>query len=43
MSQRVVEDKNVTAVQDGVSQGVGGVVGKGGIAEDIGNTLSKGL
>ena len=43
MSNRVVEDENTNAVQDGVGKGVSGLVGKGGIAEDVGNTLSKGM
>ena len=36
-------DEDLDAVQDGVGSGVGGLVGKGGIGEDIGSTLSKGL
>ena len=43
MSNRVVEEENTNALQDGVSQNVGGLVGKGGVGEGIGNTLSKGL
>ena len=43
MSQRVVEEKNTNALQDGVGKGVGGLVGKGGIGEGVGDTLSKGL
>ncbi|KAG8527008.1 uncharacterized protein KY384_008437 [Bacidia gigantensis] len=43
MSQRVVEDKNITDVQDGAAKEVGGAVGKGGIGQGIGDTLSKGL
>lgn len=30
-------------MQDGVGKGVGGLVGKGGIGESVGSTLSKGL
>ena len=43
MSNRVVEDENTNAIQDGVGKGLGGLVGKGGVGEDIGNTLSKGM
>lgn len=36
-------DQDLDAVQDGVGRGVGGLVGKGGVGESIGSTLSKGL
>ena len=36
-------DQDLDAVQDGVGSGVGGLVGKGGIGESVGSTLSKGL
>ncbi|CAD6568805.1 MAG: hypothetical protein ASARMPRED_002062 [Alectoria sarmentosa] len=36
-------DEDLDAVQDGVGSGVGGLVGKGGIGESIGSTLSKGM
>ena len=36
-------DEDLDAVQDGVGSGVGGLVGKGGIGESVGSTLSKGL
>ena len=36
-------DEDLDAVQDGVGSGVGGLVGKGGVGESIGSTLSKGL
>ncbi|KAF6240190.1 hypothetical protein HO173_001800 [Letharia columbiana] len=36
-------DQDLDAVQDGVGSGVGGLVGKGGVGESIGSTLSKGL
>lgn len=36
-------DEDLDAVQDGVGSGVSGLVGKGGIGEGIGSTLSKGL
>lgn len=43
MSNRVVEEENANAIQDGLSKNVGGLVGKGGVGEGIGDTLSKGL
>ena len=43
MSNRVVNDPNANAVQDGLGKDIGGLVGKGGIGESIGDTLSKGL
>ncbi|KAA6415350.1 MAG: kinase domain [Lasallia pustulata] len=36
-------DEDLDNVQDGVSEGVGGLVGKGGIAESAGQVLSGGL
>lgn len=36
-------DEDLNAVQDGVGSGIGGLVGKGGIGESVGSTLSKGL
>ena len=36
-------DKDVDELQNGVSQGIGGQVGKGGLGESVGSTLSKGL
>ena len=41
--QRVTEDEDVNKLQDEVGKDAGGVVGKGGIGEGIGTTLSKGL
>ena len=38
-----MEDENANAVQDNVGKGAGDVVGKGGIGEGIGDTLSKGM
>ena len=41
--QHITEDEDINKVQDEVGKDAGGVVGKGGIGEDVGNTLSKGL
>ncbi|KAK3178912.1 hypothetical protein OEA41_001049 [Lepraria neglecta] len=41
--QRVTEDEDVNKLQDEVGKDAGGVVGKGGIGEGVGNALSKGL
>lgn len=38
---KITGDKNVDAVQDGVNEGVGGQLGKGGILEGVGNLTSK--
>lgn len=43
MSNRVVEDKDLNAVQDDVGKSAGGLVGKGGMGEGVGDVLSKGL
>ena len=43
MGQRVTDDKDVNAAQDSAAQGVGGQVGKGGVGQGVGDTLSKGL
>lgn len=41
--QRVSDDTNVNQLHDGIADQAGGLVGKGGIGEDIGAGLSKGL
>lgn len=41
--QKVTEDKELSDLQDQVGENAGGLVGKGGIGEGIGSTLSKGL
>ena len=41
--QRVTEDEDVNKLQDEVGKDAGGVVGKGGIGEGVGNALSKGF
>ncbi|KAK0515748.1 hypothetical protein JMJ35_001782 [Cladonia borealis] len=41
--QHITDDEDVNKVQDEVGKDAGGVVGKGGIGEDVGNALSKGL
>jgi len=38
---KITGDKNVDAVQDGVNEGVGGQLGKGGLLEGVGNLGSK--
>lgn len=43
MSQRITDDKNANAAQDQAAQNVGGQVGKGGVGQGVGDTLSKGL
>lgn len=42
-SKRLVEDKNLSQIQDQLGSSVGGVFGKGGIGHDLGAGLSKGL
>jgi hypothetical protein len=37
----VTGDKNVDKIQDGVNEGVGGQLGKGGLLEGVGNLGSK--
>ena len=41
--QKVTDDKDFNELQGGIGDGVGGLVGKGGIGEEIGAGLSKGL
>jgi hypothetical protein len=38
---KITGDKNIDAVQDGVNEGVGGQLGKGGLLEGVGNLGSK--
>ncbi len=38
---KIIGDKNVDAVQDGVNEGVTGQLGKGGMLEGVGNLTSK--
>ena len=37
------DDKDVNELQDRVGGDVGGQVGKGGVGQGVGDTLSKGL
>ncbi|KAL2041332.1 hypothetical protein N7G274_005714 [Stereocaulon virgatum] len=41
--QRVTENEDANKLQDEVGNDAGGTIGKGGIGEGIGDTLSKGL
>ena len=41
--QRVTDDEDVNKLQDEVGKDAGGIVGKGGVGEGVGSTLSKGL
>ena len=41
--QRVTDNKDVNKAQDDVGNTAGGLVGKGGVAQEGGDTLSKGL
>ena len=41
--QKVTDDKEINDLQDQVGNDAGGLVGKGGVGEDVGSTLSKGL
>jgi len=38
---KITGDKNVDAIQDGVNNGIGGQLGKGGLLEGVGNLTSK--
>ena len=42
-SQEVTDDKDFQQLQGDVADTAGGLVGKGGIGEGIGSTISKGL
>jgi len=41
MKTRVTDDKGVTALQDGVADGVGGQFAKGGLLGGVGEAVSK--
>ncbi|KAL2422589.1 hypothetical protein ABEF91_004924 [Exophiala dermatitidis] len=38
---KITGDKNIDAIQDGINEGVGGQLGKGGLLEGVGNLTSK--
>ena len=40
---KVTDDKDVNELQGGVADTTGGLVGKGGIGEEVGAGLSRGL
>ena len=42
-SQQVTTDKDFNKLQGDIGDAAGGIVGKGGIGESIGSTVSKGL
>jgi hypothetical protein len=42
-SQEVTDDEDLKNLQGGVADTAGGLVGKGGVGEGVGDTLSKGL
>ncbi|MCJ1446945.1 MAG: hypothetical protein MMC23_007453 [Stictis urceolatum] len=42
-SQEVTDDKDLNYLQGEVADNAGGIVGKGGVGEDIGETVSKSL
>jgi len=41
--KKLIEDKNLSNIQDQIGGGVGGLFGKGGAAESVGAGLSKRL
>ncbi|KAI9652030.1 MAG: hypothetical protein M1831_007271 [Alyxoria varia] len=41
LKQAKTGDKNVDAIQDGVAEGVGGQLGKGGLLKPVGDLASK--
>lgn len=39
----MTEDKDLNELQDNVADGVGGLVGKGGLGESLGQGVSQGI
>ena len=42
-NQEISDDKDFKNLQGGIADSAGGLVGKGGIGESIGSTVSQGL